>query len=71
MVEFGVRRPDPLGFLRARTTGRVKRKVKRAVIPGYGRSGTGWVRDPGRAAYGSVHRRSTIGVSEILRRLLK
>ncbi|MFI7482604.1 hypothetical protein ACH9EU_09310 [Kocuria sp. M1R5S2] len=71
MVKFGIRRPRPLGSLRARTTGRAKRTVKRAIIPGYGRPGTGWVRDPGRAASGAAYRRTTIGVNDLLRRLLK
>jgi hypothetical protein len=71
MVKFGIRRPNPLGSIRARTTGRVKRRIKRAVVPGYGRPGTGWIRDPKRAAYNTVYRRTTIGVGDLLRKLLK
>lgn len=71
MVRFGIRRPRPLSSLRARTTGRVERSIKRALVPGYGRPGTGWVRDPRRAARSTVHRRTTIGVGDLLRRLLK
>jgi hypothetical protein len=71
MMKFGIRRPNPLGSLKARTTGRAKRRIKRAVVPGYGRRGAGWVRSPRRAASGMVYRRTTIGVGGLLRKLLR
>ena len=40
-MKFGVRRSNLKSGIKARTTGRAKRAVKRAVIPDYGRKGTG------------------------------
>ncbi|MGN0210510.1 MAG: hypothetical protein ACI391_05285 [Muribaculaceae bacterium] len=40
-MKFGMRKPSLSRSLSARTTGRAKRAVKRAIIPGYGRRGIG------------------------------
>lgn len=42
------------------TTGRVKRSVKRQVMPFYGKKGVGWVKDPKKAAYNKVYKKTTI-----------
>jgi hypothetical protein len=42
------------------TTGRAKRSVKRQLIPGYGRKGMGWVKNPQKAAYNAVYHRTTV-----------
>lgn len=67
MVKVGVRKPNLKSSIKARTTGRAKRAVKRAIIPGYGKKGMGWVRNPKRAAYNAVYHRTTVGVSDIAR----
>lgn len=46
---------------------RAKRAIKRKVIPGYGRKGMGWLRDPKRAAYNAVYRRTTVGLGDVLK----
>ena len=38
-MRIGMRKPSVKRMIKARTTGRAKRAVKRAVIPGYGRRG--------------------------------
>ena len=38
-MKFGMRKPSLKRSFKARTTGRAKRAVKRALIPGYGRKG--------------------------------
>lgn len=32
----------------------VKRSIKKAVIPGYGKKGMGWIKNPKKAAYNTV-----------------
>lgn len=66
-MKLGFRTPSLTKSLRARTTGRAKRAIKRKVIPGYGRKGMGWLRDPKRAAYNAVYRRTTVGLGDVLR----
>ena len=36
-MKFGMRTPSLKRFISARTTGQLKRSVKRAIIPGYGK----------------------------------
>ena len=45
---------------KARTTGRAKRVVKRAIIPGYGKKGTGFIKNPKRSMYNAVYHRTSI-----------
>lgn len=66
-MKFGVRKPNLKSSFKARTTGRAKRAVKRALIPGYGRKGAGWVKNPKKAAYNYVYHRTTVGVGDIAR----
>lgn len=67
MVKVGIRKPNLKSSLKARTTGKAKRALKRAVIPGYGKKGMGWVTNPKKAAYNAVYSRTTVGVGDIAR----
>ena len=49
-MKFGIRKPSLKRSIKARTTGRAKRAVKKAIIPGYGKKGTGWIKNPKKAA---------------------
>lgn len=40
-MKFGMRKISPMKSLKARTTGRAKKTVKKALIPGYGKKGDG------------------------------
>ncbi len=56
-MKFGMRKPSINKSLKARTTGKLKRSLKRAVIPGYGKKGRGWIRNPKRALYNKIYKR--------------
>lgn len=62
-MKIGLRKPSLKKSIKART----KRAIKRKVIPGYGRKGMGWLRDPKRAAYNAVYRRTTVGLGDVLK----
>lgn len=64
-MKIGVRKPSLKKSIKARTTGKVKRNIKRAVIPGYGQKGMGWIRDPKRALYNKVYHKTTVGVNPL------
>lgn len=42
-MKYGMRKPSWKKSLSARTKGRATRAVKRALIPGYGKKGMGWL----------------------------
>jgi hypothetical protein len=71
VMKIGLRKPSLKRSIRARTTGRLKRKVKRAVNPLYGKKGVGWVRNPKRAAYNKVYRKTTFGIGDLFKGLFK
>ena len=68
-MKYGVRKPNLKKSIKARTTGKVKRQVKKAVNPLYGKKGMGIVNDPKKAAYNAVYNRTTVGVSDIAKGL--
>jgi hypothetical protein len=66
-MKFGMRKPSVTRSLKARTTGRAKRAVKRSVIPGYGKPGMGVVKNPKRAARNAVYKRTTFSIWDLFR----
>lgn len=54
------RKPSLKASFKERTTGRAKRAVKRAIIPGYGKKGTGFIKNPKRSMYNAVYHRTSI-----------
>ena len=66
-MKFGVRKPSLKRSIKARTTGRAKRAVKKALIPGYGKKGAGWIKNPKKAAYNKVYKKTTFSISDIFK----
>ena len=44
-MRFGMRTPSLKKSIKARTTGKAKQSVKKALIPGYGKKGIGWIKN--------------------------
>ena len=70
-MKYGFRSPSLKRSISARTTGRAKRAIKRAIIPGYGRKGMGLLFHPRKSIYNRVYRRTTFGLGDILKALFK
>lgn len=66
-MKIGMRKPSIKKSIKARTTGKIKRDIKRAVIPGYGKKGMGWIKDPERALKNKIYNKTTFGLSDILK----
>ncbi len=66
-MKFGIRKPSLKRSIKARTTGRAKRAVKKALIPGYGKKGTEWIKNPKKAAYNKVYRKTTFSIFDIFK----
>ena len=58
-----LRTPSPKKSFKAKTTGKIKRSAKKS-IPGYGQKGMGWAKDPKRAAYNHVYKKTTVGMTD-------
>lgn len=66
-MKIGMRKPSIKKSFKARTTGKAKRAVKKAVIPGYGKKGMGWIKDPKKTAYNKVYNKTTFGVNDVVK----
>jgi hypothetical protein len=69
-MKVGFRKPSIKRSISARTTGQLKRAVKRELIPGYGKRGMG-ILHPKKALYNRVYRRTTFGLGDIIKALFK
>lgn len=62
-----MRKPSIKKSISARTTGRAKRAIKKSILPGYGRKGMGWLRDPKKAAYNKVYKKTTFSIFDLFK----
>lgn len=66
-LKFGVRTPSLKKSLRARTTGKVKRQVKKAFIPEYGKKGMGWIKNRKKATYNIVYNKTSFSLFDLFK----
>lgn len=66
-MKIGMRKPSLTRSLKARTTSKLKRQAKKAIIPGYGKKGMGWVKNPKKAMYNKVYHKTTFGLSDLFK----
>ena len=65
-MKMGIRKPNIKKSIKARTTGKLKRQMKKAVNPMYGKKGMGMIKNPKKAIYNKVYNKTTIGVSDLV-----
>lgn len=70
-MKMGMRKPSYKKSFKARTTGRAKRRIKRALIPGYGKKGMGYIKNPKRALYNKVYHKTTFSVFDVPKKVQK
>lgn len=66
-MKIGIRKPSIKKSISARTTGRVKRAIKRKLLPGYGRKGMGWIKNPKKAVYNKVYKKTTFSIFDLFK----
>jgi hypothetical protein len=70
-MKIGIRKPSIKKMIKARTTGKIKRKVKKAVIPFYGKKGTGIIKNPKKAVYNKVYNKTSFSIFGLLKKMFK
>ena len=70
-MKIGFRTPNLKKSLRSRTTGKLKRRIKKSVNPYYGKKGMGFVKNPKRAIQNKIYKKTTFGLHDIFRWLTK
>lgn len=66
-MKIGIRKPNIKKSIKARTTGKIKRAVKKSINPFYGKRGAGFVKNPVKSVKNSVYHKTTVGISDIAR----
>ena len=66
-MKFGMRKPSIKKSIKARTTGKVKRAMKKAINPLYGKKGMGIIKNPKKAIYNKVYNKTTFGINDIVK----
>ena len=66
-MKFGLRTPSLKRSFKARTTGKAKRAVKKALIPGYGKKDSGWIKNPKKAAYNKVYNKTSFSLKDLFK----
>ena len=61
-MKFGIRTPNLKKSFKARTTGKLKRGLKKSICPWYGMKGIGWLKNPKRAAYNKVYKKTSFSI---------
>lgn len=70
-MKIGFRTPSLKRSIKARTTGRLKRSIKRSVNPLYGKKGMGFVKNPKRAVKNKIYRKTTFGLGDLFKWISK
>ena len=68
-MKIGMRKPSIKKSIKARTTGKAKRAIKKAVVPGYGKKGTGIIKDPEKAIYNKVYEKTSFSLFDIFKKM--
>lgn len=66
-MKIGIRKPSIKKSFKARTTGKAKRKIKKALIPGYGKEGMGWIKNPKKAAYNKIYKKTSFSIFDLFK----
>lgn len=66
-MKFGLRTPSLKRSISARTKGRATRTIKKALIPGYGKKGMGWIKNPKKAAYNKIYNKTTFSIWDLFK----
>ena len=67
-MKVGIRKPNIKKRIKARTTGKLKRKVKKTVNPLYGKKGMGYIKNPKKAIKNKVYNKTTISADKFVKR---
>lgn len=67
-MKIGMRKPNLKKSFKARTTGKLKRKIKKSINPFYGKKGMGWITNPKKALYNKVYNKTTFSWVDLFKK---
>lgn len=63
-MKIGIRTPNIKKSFKARTTGKINRKVKNSINPLYGKNGMGYLNNPEEAIYNKVYNKTSKSITK-------
>ena len=66
-MKFGMRKPNLKKSIKAKTTGKIKRKAKKAVNPLYGKKGVGFAKNPKKSVKNKVYHKTTFSFWDLFK----
>lgn len=66
-LKFGMRKPSIKKSFKARTTGKAKRKIKKALIPGYGKKGMGFIKSPKKSIKNKIYKKTSFSIWDLFK----
>ncbi|MCP1103636.1 hypothetical protein M2454_002991 [Aequitasia blattaphilus] len=66
-MKLGIRKPSIKKSLKARTTGKAKRAIKKSINPLYGKKGMGMLTNPKKSLYNKVYKKTTVSIFDLFK----
>ena len=66
-MKIGLRKPSVKKSISSRTTGKLKRKVKRSVNPLYGKKGIGFIKNPKKSVNNKIYKKTTFSIWDLFK----
>ena len=66
-MKFGLRTPSLKKMVKSRTTGRVKRAMKKSINPIYSKKGIGLVTQPKKAVYNKIYKKTSFSIFDFFK----
>lgn len=66
-MKLRMRKPSVKKSLRAMTTGKLKRSLKKSINPFYGKKGTGLVTNPKKSIYNKVYKKTSFSIFNLFK----
>lgn len=66
-MKFGMRKPSIKKMFKSRTTGKAKRKAKKAINPLYGKKGVGFAKNPKKSVKNTIYKKTTFSFWDLFK----
>lgn len=66
-MKIGFRTPSLKKMVKSRTTGRVKRAMKKSINPIYSKKGIGFVTEPKKAFYNKIYKKTSFSIFDFFK----
>lgn len=66
-MKFGMRKPTIKKSIAAKTIGKVTKSVKKDIIPGYGKKGSGCIKNTKKAAYNKIYNKTSFSIGDLFK----